>query len=61
MKTRDFERFLSQEGYVLISNGSHKKWVKNAHSVMVVHAREMNKMVARRLMKEIERNKNSVI
>ena len=57
MKTRDFERYLTQEGYALAASGSHKKFIKGSHAIMVVHGREMNKMVVRRLLKEVERNR----
>lgn len=57
MKTRDFKKLLQDEGYGMVSTGSHKKFVKGSHVIMVVLAREMNKMVVRRLIKEIERNR----
>lgn len=59
MKTRDFEKYLSHEGYTLMGSGSHKKFVKGSHVIMVVHGREMNKMVVRRLLKEVERNRTA--
>jgi predicted RNA binding protein YcfA (HicA-like mRNA interferase family) len=57
MKTRDFEKILVEKGYVLISNGPHKKWSKDNHTVMVVHGKEMNIFIVKRLLKEIEKQR----
>ena len=56
MKYRDMARFLRDKGYVIIRSTSHEIWGKGSHTVAMPHISkgEINKMVARRLMKEIE-------
>jgi hypothetical protein len=58
MKTRDLEKKLIEEGYSLISSSGNKKWAKGSHVVMVVLKREMNKMIALRILKEINKYKS---
>jgi predicted RNA binding protein YcfA (HicA-like mRNA interferase family) len=54
MKWRDFERLLKQHGYVLNrTSGSHGIYVKDGKHITIPRGREINKMVARRLMKEM--------
>jgi predicted RNA binding protein YcfA (HicA-like mRNA interferase family) len=53
MKTSDFERILSSLGFTLARTNSHRVWVKDAHRVAVPPHKTINKMIARRLLKEI--------
>ena len=54
MKRRDFERLLLDHGFQLIRESSHRVWSNGQRHVAVPHGKEINKMVARRLLKEIE-------
>ena len=56
MKTKDFLRILKEAGYVLIRSGRHEIWGKLGHHIAIPHGsggKEINKMVARRILKEI--------
>lgn len=54
MKRKDFERLLKDAGYVVLRSNGHITWGNSAgHTVAVPHGKELNKMVARRLIKEI--------
>lgn len=53
MKLVDFERLLKDSGYVLISNSKHRKWSNGVNAIVVPQGRIINRMIARRLLKEI--------
>lgn len=53
MKTRKFEKILSDFGFVLSRTGDHRVWVKAGTHVPVPSGRDINRMVARRILKEI--------
>lgn len=53
MKTKEFERILKEMGYQIIRLGGHRIWGNGQRHIAVPNGREINKMVARRLLKEI--------
>lgn len=53
MKSSEFERILKQCGYILARVASHRVWSNGQKQVAVPHGKEINRMVARRLLKEI--------
>lgn len=53
MKTNEFERILGSMGYVLARCGAHRVWSNGVKQIAVPHGKEINRMVARRLLKEI--------
>lgn len=53
MKSNEFERMLSTMGYLLARQGSHRVWSNGHKQVAVPHGKEINRMVAKRLLKEI--------
>jgi predicted RNA binding protein YcfA (HicA-like mRNA interferase family) len=52
MKTSEFERILSSAGFVLSRITKHRIWARGTQRVAVPH-HEINRMVARRVLKEI--------
>lgn len=59
MKRKDFERLLKDEGYQIVRSNGHITWGHpQGHTVAIPHGKELNKMVARRLIKEIAQSKN---
>jgi len=55
MKLRDFEKILSEVGFSLVRLGGngHRVWGDGARHISVPNGREINRMVARRLLKEL--------
>lgn len=53
MKTKDFERLLKELGFMLARTSNHRVWVKDSYRVAVPPHKVLNKMIARRLLKEI--------
>lgn len=53
MKTVDFERLLSSSGFVLVKSSKHKIWSNGTKTVAVPHDKQINRMIARRILKEI--------
>lgn len=53
MRTRDFERILEEMGYWLARSNGHNVWSNGTNRVAVPHGKNINRMVARRLLKEI--------
>lgn len=53
MKALDFERLLSDFGFVLSRNSKHRIWTNGKYSVAVPQGKIINKMVARRELKKI--------
>lgn len=53
MKSREFERILEEEGYSLVRVSKHRIWSNGVHSAPVPHDKEINCMVAQRILKEI--------
>jgi predicted RNA binding protein YcfA (HicA-like mRNA interferase family) len=54
MKWREFERLLKSQGYQLVrTSGSHGIYVKDGKHVSIPRGRDVNRMLARRLMKEM--------
>lgn len=56
MKTRDFVSILRDQGYELVRSGRHIIYGKAGHHIAIPHGsggKEINKMVARRILKEI--------
>ena len=56
MKTKEFLQILKQMGYALIRSGRHEIWGKPGHHIAIPHGsggKEINRMVARRTLKEI--------
>jgi predicted RNA binding protein YcfA (HicA-like mRNA interferase family) len=56
MKTKEFLRILKDMGYALIRTGKHEIWGRPGHHIAIPHGsngKEINKMVARRILKEI--------
>lgn len=53
MKALEFERLLIEQGFVLTRNASHRIWSNGNQSVAVPHKKEINRMMAKRLLKEI--------
>lgn len=56
MKTVDFERILKQNGFSLVRSSGHHVYSNGTKNVAIPRGREINKMVARRLLKEIGLN-----
>jgi predicted RNA binding protein YcfA (HicA-like mRNA interferase family) len=54
MKTREFERILESVGFWLARSNGHNVWSNGVRRVAVPHGKHINRMVARRLLKEIE-------
>lgn len=54
MKTSDFERILAAFGFTLGRCGSHRIWVLGAYRIAVPHNRQINRMMAKRLLKEMQ-------
>lgn len=53
MKTTDFERLLVTNGFILVRNSKHRIWAKDQKRVAVPNHKVINKMIARRVLKEI--------
>lgn len=54
MKIKDFERLLKEVGFKPDrQSGSHLVWISGERHVSVPQGRDLNKMLARRLLKEI--------
>jgi len=53
MKTRDLEKLLTDAGFVLIRLSAHRVWSNGVTTVAVPHARDVNKMMTRRILKEM--------
>lgn len=53
MKASDFERILNSMGFILARCGAHRVWSNGQRQVAVPHGKEINRMVAKRLLKEI--------
>lgn len=53
MKSSDFERILKNQGYELARCGAHRVWSNGMRQIAVPHGKQINRMVAKRLLKEI--------
>lgn len=53
MKTNDFERILNKSGFALVRNSKHRIFSNGLKSVAVPQGKVINRMVARRILKEI--------
>lgn len=53
MKTKEFARILIAEGFVLSRANKHEIWIKGSLRVAVPRHKTINRMVARRVLKEI--------
>jgi predicted RNA binding protein YcfA (HicA-like mRNA interferase family) len=53
MKTREFERILAEQGFILKRIASHRVWTNGTQHVAVPLGKQINRMIARRLLKEI--------
>lgn len=53
MNTKDFERILREMGFQLVRSNDHKIWSNGQKNVAVPHQKEINKMIARRTLKEL--------
>lgn len=58
MKSSDFERILSSMNFILARCGAHRVWSNGHKQVAVPHGKEINRMVAKRLLKEIAYQQN---
>jgi predicted RNA binding protein YcfA (HicA-like mRNA interferase family) len=54
MKTREFEKILESCGFWLARSNGHNMWSNGVKRVAVPHGKNINRMVARRLLKEIQ-------
>lgn len=60
MKRRDFERILKDAGYQVLRSNGHTTWANSlGHTVAIPQSSEINKMMARRLLKEIDKATSS--
>lgn len=53
MRTNDFERILKSMGFVLVRSNGHSVWSNGKQRVAIPHGRIINRMVVRRLLKDI--------
>lgn len=53
MKINDLERILRELGYILIRSSKHKVWSNGVKSIAIPHQREVNRMLSKRILKEI--------
>lgn len=53
MKCSEFERILKSQGYELVRNSGHKIFSNGMSQIAVPHAKQINRLLARRLLKEI--------
>ena len=53
MKTKDFCRIIESVGFVLVRSSDHIVYSNGQRNVAVPHQKEINRMMARRLLKEI--------
>jgi hypothetical protein len=53
MKSTELEKILKLMGYSLVRLNKHRVWSNGKHSAPVPHDKEINRMVARRILKEI--------
>lgn len=53
MKRNEFEKCLKRQGYTLIRSNAHHIWSNGTHSIAVPNHKEINRMIARRLLKEM--------
>lgn len=53
MKTREFESILKECGFWLARSSGHNVWSNGVKHVAVPNQKVINKMVARRLLKQI--------
>lgn len=55
MKTKELLRILKDMGYALVRSGKHDVYAKPGHHVAIPHGngKEVNRMVARRILKEV--------
>lgn len=53
MKLNDFERLLSNFGFCLVRNSKHSIWSNGITQVAIPKGKVINRMVARRVLKEI--------
>lgn len=56
MKTKEFLRILKEMGFSFIRHGRHEVWGNGQRHIAVPGGKEINKMVARRILKEINYN-----
>ena len=53
MKTKDLERIMKKNGYVFIRNSGHIIWGNGVKTIAIPRGNEVNKMIAKRILKEI--------
>jgi len=54
MRFNDLERILIESGYVLVRSSKHKIYSNGKNTVAIPHQKEVNKMMVRRILKEIK-------
>lgn len=53
MKTKDFERILKDLGFQLVRSSDHKIWSDGRQTIPIPHNKNLNKMIARRILKSL--------
>ena len=54
MKTRDIEKQLQSLGYYFLRNSSHKMYTNGITNIAVPHHVEINKFLAKKILKQAE-------
>lgn len=50
----DLESILNNNGYFLTKNSKHKIFSNGRHSIPVPHCRELNKFLAKKILRQIQ-------
>ena len=57
MNSREFKRVLLNNGYIQVSvKGDHFKWYNDCNNNTIIFTKNLNMMIARRLVKEYNLN-----
>lgn len=56
MKRVELEKFLISQGYRMIRQNKHSTWSNGVMTVAVPHHREVNKYLAKQIVREVEKN-----
>lgn len=54
MKTKDFERILTELGFALTSQSKHRIWKRGPDVVPVPQGKNINRMIARRILRSLD-------
>lgn len=54
MKLRDIDKLLERNGFILVRSTKHRVYAKGSIRVVVPMHKEVNKMIAKKIIKEIE-------